>query len=192
MQIDSNSLKSDFVMTQLLKVVSFQQCCFMWPICFSFAFLLWNILTKSKNMLVFFKNSKFHVHRPKRPVSPNSPHEPIPPNKSQTRKITHNLVFRCIFDNNFEYKNFLQQVHNNAVIKGLSLFLYIHIRIRKIQIMKQIFIFLYYCSPTVLNHTRLVITCDLRLHKRDNFAQTTNGTFLHKLPTYGKKSIFSW
>jgi len=29
MQIDSNSLKSDFVMTQLFKVVSFQQCCFM-------------------------------------------------------------------------------------------------------------------------------------------------------------------
>ena len=80
-------------------------------------------------MLVFFKNSKFHVHRPKQPVSLNSPHQPIPPNKSQIRKITHNLDFRCIFDNNFEYKNFLQQVHNNAVIKGLSQFLYIHMRI---------------------------------------------------------------
>jgi len=29
MQNDSNSSKSDFVMTQLFKVVSFQQCCFM-------------------------------------------------------------------------------------------------------------------------------------------------------------------
>ena len=57
--------------------------------------------------------------------------------------------------------------------------------------MKQIFIFLYYCSPTVLNHTRLVITCDLRLHKRDDFAQTTKGMFFHKLPTHGKKLIFS-
>jgi len=29
MQIDSNSQKSDFVMTQLFKVVSCQQCCFI-------------------------------------------------------------------------------------------------------------------------------------------------------------------
>jgi len=29
MQIDSNSYKSEFVMTQLFKVVSFQQCYFM-------------------------------------------------------------------------------------------------------------------------------------------------------------------